>query len=78
MDEENLWRSRILEERANELLEYKMTASEQVESQIERVKGTLERQQRANQALREHIKDLDKQIAQLKEIAASLGTEEEE
>ncbi|EAY13074.1 hypothetical protein TVAG_212560 [Trichomonas vaginalis G3] len=78
MDEETLWRSRILEERANELIEYKMTASEQVESQIERVKGTLERQLRANQAYREHIKSLDQEIKQLKEIINSFGNNEEE
>ena len=72
MDENELWRARIAEERANELQEYKMTATMQIESQIERVSATLERQKQANQEHREHIKQLDAKIAELQSILKTL------
>ena len=72
MDESELWKARIAEERANELLEYKMTSSMQIESQIERVNGSLQRQIQANEAHRQHIKELDSKIAALKSILRNL------
>ena len=76
MSDEELWRQRVLEERANELEEYKMTASQQVESQIERVSAELERQKIANQSHREHIKSLNKEIEKLKKIVNEIDMEE--
>ena len=76
MDEEELWRARIAEERANELIEYKMTATQQVESQIERVSGALERQLKANEEHKKHIKELNAEIAVLKGILKNLPDEQ--
>ena len=72
MQEDELWRARIAEERANELLEYKMIASQQLDSQIERVSASLERQLIANQAHEQHLKELDREIAVLKSILNDL------
>ena len=75
MDETELWKARISEERANELLEYKMTATMQIDSQIERVSSTLERQKQANEAHRKHLKQLDEKISSMRSILDSLPGE---
>jgi archaellum component FlaC len=63
-----LWESRILEQRAQERVEWQMMTKRQLDSQIDRVKATLERQKRANSELRFHIQRLELEIEELGSI----------
>jgi archaellum component FlaC len=67
--DELLWESRILEEKVQEHVEWQMMTKQQLVSQIERVKATLERQQRANAELRLHLQRLDNEIEELTNMA---------
>jgi archaellum component FlaC len=66
--EELLWKARILEEKAQEHVEWQMMTSQQLDSQIERVCGTLSRQKMANAQLRLHVQRLDNEIKDLKSL----------
>lgn len=73
MDEEELlWKARIGEERAQEILEWKMISEQQLLSQIERVKLTLDRQKKTNIELARHEKALDQQIKGLHSVLSDL------
>ena len=67
--EELLWQARVLEEKAQEHTEWKMIVERQFESQIERIRGTLNRQRIANAELKRHIEQLDNTIEQLTTLA---------
>lgn len=67
--EELLWQARVLEEKAQEHTEWKMIVERQFDSQIERVRATLNRQRIANAELKRHIAELDNTIEALTVIA---------
>ena len=73
MDEELLWKSRVLEERAQELVEWKMITTLQLESQIERLQKTLERQKIGNSKLKEHLQMLNEEMESLVELKGKLA-----
>ena len=60
--DELLWKSRILEEQAQEKAEWKMMAERQLDSQLSRVKASLDRQLKTNDALKKHCEQLDNEI----------------
>jgi archaellum component FlaC len=66
--EELLWKSRILEEQAQEHIEWQMITNQQLDSQIDRVSLTLARQKLTNDSLRQHIRELDAQIGDLSKL----------
>jgi archaellum component FlaC len=67
--EDLLWEARILEEKAQEHIEWQMMTSQQLDSQIERVRATLIRQRRANAEMKRHIARLDNEIAELQSLS---------
>lgn len=54
--------SRVLKERAQDLVEWKMITEMQLKSQIARVTKALERQRTLNSNLKEHLQMLDEEI----------------
>lgn len=66
--EELLWQSRVLEEKAQECIEWKMITERQLDSQIERVRATLDRQKMCNGQLKNHLEELDNMINDLTNI----------
>jgi archaellum component FlaC len=67
--EELLWKSRILEQKAQEHTEWQMMTAQQLDSQIERVRATLGRQKLGNAEMKRHLQSLDDEIATLRSLA---------
>jgi archaellum component FlaC len=70
--EEEVWKARVLEEKAQEHIEWQMMTAQQLDSQIQRVRATVTRQKLANAEMKRHLLRLDREIADLQAMANDL------
>lgn len=67
----HIWELRVLEERARDLIEWRLVAEDQLRSQLARVDAALARQRCANSELAAHLRALDDELRELSRFRAA-------